>query len=210
MITEEEKKPQTEDPKLETSNDMKKKRRTQPVVIYLSILTVVVVAMLILSYAMQRRNTQHLEDLNETVQSSYDAMVTINDLQGQVNTLNAQLAQYDDQVESLEDQLEQAQAEAEAAAEAYSTSEEKLNSTISALNYLLLLEQYYQKEDYATCTAIINSMEAAGCADALAGYEWSSSVAQGKSAKDYYAELKTAVETHAAGETAAPTATPTE
>lgn len=204
MTAEEEKKSQSE---MEPAKPEppKKKRRTQPVVIYLSVLTLVVVGMLILSYAMQRRNTEHLEDLNETVQSSYDAMLTINDLQGQVNTLTAQIAQYEDQVESLQEQLDQALAENSAAAEAYSSSEETLNSTISALNYLLLLEQYHRKGDYATCTAIINSMEAAGCQDALAGCEWSSSVDQGKSARDYYLEIKGAVEAHTAAETTPPT-----
>ncbi len=174
-----------------------KKRRTQPVLIYLIILTVVVVGMLILSYAMQRRNTQHLEDLNKTVtgiQSSYDSMVTINDLHAQIDTMTAQISQYEDQIEDLQEQLEQAKSDADAAGDAASANEQKLNDTLGALEYLILLEQYYQEEDYQTCAAIISTMESAGYNQALSNDSWSTNVAEGKSAAERYTEIKQAVQ----------------
>lgn len=204
MLTEEEQKNKENLP--ESTDQPEKKRRTQPVVIYLIILTLVVIGMLILSYAMQSRNNRHLEDLNETftgIQSSYDAMVTINDLQAQINTLDSQISKYkdqlqdyEDQTESLQAQLEQAKAEAEAASESAAANEQKLNDTIAALDSLLLLEQYYQSEDYETCAGIIESMKAAGYDAALSGYEWATSIPESKSAAALYAEISEAVQAH--------------
>lgn len=201
MIAEEEQKKTEVQPK--SSSQPEKKRRTQPVVIYLIILTVVVVGMLILSYAMQRRNTQHLEDLNETVtgiQNSYDTMVTINDLQAEINTLHSQISQYEDEIEDYEDQIEdlqtqlkQAQTDADTLASVTSDNEQ-LSKRLTALEYLLLLEQYYQAEDYEICATIIDTMESYSYDDVLSDYEWTSSIVEGNSSSELYTEISEAVQ----------------
>ncbi|MCD8143950.1 MAG: hypothetical protein LUD79_01185 [Oscillospiraceae bacterium] len=155
------------------------KRRTKPVVIYLALLAIVVAGLLTLSYFMQHRNNEELQNLTQTFQSTYDAMSTINDMQvtisdqtaeinsleDQVETYEEQIEAYEEQVSDLETQLEQAQTaltEAESAAE---TNDRE----IQALKYLVQLEQAYAQEDLERCKTILSEMES--YADALTGDE---------------------------------------
>jgi uncharacterized protein HemX len=185
-----------------TKTPEKKKRRAQPVVIYLTILTLVVVAMLSLSYAMQQRNSKHLDDLNETVtgiQSSYDTMITINDLQAQLNTLNAQLDQDEEQLDAYAQQVEDLQAQLE-------TTQGK-EISLEALESLLILENAYNSQDMTTCQALIQKMEDNGDAKILLSYTWQSEEASTTyTTAQRYTEIKDAVAAYFAAQAETTTA----
>ena len=140
------------------------KKKTKPVLVYMGLLVIVVIALLLLSYFMQHRNTEELQNLNQTVssmQDTYDAMSTINDMQAtisdqlaEIEDLEDQVDQYEDQVEELEEELDDAQIKLSDT----ETENDNLSLELSAVEYMLDLEIAYNAEDYDSCMSILEEM----------------------------------------------------
>lgn len=140
------------------------KRRTKPVIVYLTILIVVVLALLALSYAMQHRNTKELQNINQSItqmESNYDALTTINDMQATISDQNAKIDDLEKQVSELQTQLETA----EAAQKEAETQAEDLEAQANALKLLAQLAEAYLQNDKATCDTL--NKELAEVADNL-------------------------------------------
>ena len=151
-------------PKEGPSPEHHQQRRQRSVFQYIAILFAAAFVLLLLTYLMDRRQYELIQDQNQAqIDDLLQSATAVQSLQNLSNE-NAQLKEA---VEDLEEELAQAEARLDeliADVQALETGREQLSA---AMDWFWQIDEAYVRGRYSLCRQLIQSLEEAGLAEAL-------------------------------------------
>ena len=142
----------------------RQQRRQRSVFQYITILFAAAFLLLLLTYAMDRRQYELIQDQNQAqINDLLQSATAVQSLQNLSNE-NAELK---DRVKELEGQLSQTQAQLDSAGADAERLEGERQSLSAAMDWFWQINEAYVRGRYSLCRQLIQSLEAAGLVESL-------------------------------------------
>ena len=133
------------------------KRRQRSVFQYIAILFAAAFVLLLLTYVMDRRQYELIQDQNQAqINDLLQSATAVQSLQN----LNDENAALKDRVEDLQERLDQAEQRLEDLTGQVSELEESLSKTSQAMDWFWQINEAYVRGRYSLCRELIQAMEA--------------------------------------------------
>ena len=137
--------------------DQHQKRRQRSVFQYIAILFAAAFVLLLLTYVMDRRQYELIQDQNQAqINDLLQSATAVQSLQN----LNDENAALKDQVEDLQERLDQAEQRLEDLTGQVSELEESFSKTSQAMDWFWQINEAYVRGRYSLCRELIQAMEA--------------------------------------------------
>lgn len=161
----------------------RRRRKSRSVIFYVTVLFLVAILLLVLSYFMQQRKIDSMSDDISGIRDSVSAMQEIQDIEDENQSLKSQNADLSDQLAEANSSLSDAQSQADAD-----------SKTISALDYFWRIDELYSTRYYSAARTLIQEFRSAGLESSLPDVVYTTSSGTGaQSVSARYQEILAAL-----------------